>query len=50
MVNLKIQERKKEARSSINCMFLGSMMICEISYPTIILYCPSCYVIMMLIP
>ena len=32
MASCKSQERKKKAIRSMNCMFLGGMMICEIVF------------------
>ena len=32
MTSCRIRERKKKARRSINCMFLGWMMICGIEF------------------
>ena len=32
MASCRTQESKKKARRSISCMFLGSMMICEIEF------------------
>ena len=36
MGSCRTQESKKKARRSINCMFLGLMMICEIEFVMVI--------------